>query len=220
MNQVKHEAKKMIKTVTLILTFVCIFLTACSAPVKKPVHSGFLSDYSQLKTSETRKNHMGYRSEKLPQYKKIIIDPVAMVYMEDDQQAQFTPQELEDLQTFADQALIKVFNADDSNISVVNEPGENIARMRIAITDVKRSFGALNVALLTKFTGAGLGGIAVEGELLDSITGEQLGAAIHWGNGSRVLRAGFTKTGDAKILLKRWSKELKNKLSSLVSSQT
>ncbi len=206
----------MIKTV--ILTFVFIFITACSAPVKKPAHSGFLSDYSQLQISEKRKNHLGYRSEHLSNYNKIIIDPIVMVYMDSGQQAQFTIKELQDLELFANQALINAFNADDSAINIVKEPGENIARMRIAITDVKRTIGALNVAILTKATGAGLGGVAIEREMVDSVTGKQLGAAIQWGNGSRVLRAGFSKTGDAKILLKKWSKELKKDLSVLVNN--
>jgi hypothetical protein len=49
----------------------------------------------------------------------------------------------------------------------------------------------------------------MEGELVDSVTGEQIGAVIRWGSGSRILRAGFTHTGDAKIVIDRWAKSLR-----------
>ena len=45
----------------------------------------------------------------------------------------------------------------------------------------------------------------MEGELVDSVTGEQIGAVIRWGSGSRILRAGFTHIGDAKIVINRWA---------------
>jgi hypothetical protein len=70
----------------------------------------------------------------------------------------------------------------------------------------------MNVTIYTKITGIGLGGIAGEGELVDSITGEQLAASIRWGSGSRILRAGFRHTGDAEILICRWSKQLREEL--------
>jgi len=41
------------------------------------------------------------------------------------------------------------------------------------------------------------------------MTGEQLAAVSQWGSGSRILRAGFTHTGDAKILMDRWAKDLR-----------
>jgi len=67
----------------------------------------------------------------------------------------------------------------------------------------------LNLTIYTKITGAGLGGAAMEGELVDSMTGEQLAAVSQWGSGSRILRAGFSHTGDAKILMDRWAKALR-----------
>ena len=54
----------------------------------------------------------------------------------------------------------------------------------------------------------------MEGELLDSVTNEQLAAAVQWGNGSRVLRAGFTKLGDAKLQINRWCKNLRERIDS------
>jgi hypothetical protein len=34
-------------------------------------------------------------------------------------------------------------------------------------------------------------------------------AAMRWGGGSRILRAGFTEMGDAKIAIDRWAEDLR-----------
>ena len=52
----------------------------------------------------------------------------------------------------------------------------------------------------------------MEGEMVDSVTGEQLAAAVQWGSGSRVLRAGFTKLGDAKLQISRWTKNMRKRI--------
>ena len=91
-------------------------------------------------------------------------------------------------------------------------PGPGTARLHIGITDVDDTIGALNLTIYTKITGAGLGGAAMEGEMVDSVTGEQIVAVIRWGSGSRILRAGFTHTGDAKILMDRWAKGLRQRI--------
>jgi hypothetical protein len=41
------------------------------------------------------------------------------------------------------------------------------------------------------------------------VTGKQLAAVVRWGTGSRVLKAGITHMGDAKIAIDRWAKDLR-----------
>jgi len=101
---------------------------------------------------------------------------------------------------------------EDNRYQVVEVPGPGTATIRLGITDVDDTIGVLNISIYTKITGAGLGGAAMEGEVIDSVTGEQIGAAIRWGSGSRFLRAGFTHTGDAKILIDRWAKGLRERI--------
>ena len=74
------------------------------------------------------------------------------------------------------------------------------------------SLGLLNISVTTKIIGAGLGGAAMEGEMVDSLTGEQLGAWIRWGSGSRVLKAGLTRLGDAKMQINRWTKDMRKRI--------
>jgi hypothetical protein len=55
----------------------------------------------------------------------------------------------------------------------------------------------------------GLGGTSFEGEIVDSVNGNQLAAVVRWGTDSRILKAGITHTGDAKIAINRWAKDLR-----------
>jgi len=203
----------------VVLIIIILLVVACSAPVKKAEYSGYLSDYSRLKESSTEKNYFSYRAENISNYTKFIIDPVEMLYQPNTNEKELSKKELKDLQAYLHHNLVKALTSGDDPLTIVDKAGDNVARLRVAITQVKKTIGALNLTIYTKVTGVGLGGVSVEGELLDSITGEQVAAVIRWGSGSRVLRAGFKKTGDAEILLKKWSKELKKKLSQNKSNE-
>ena len=179
------------------------------ATVQDPGQAGFLSDYSNLE--EIEENHLSYDSGKIGNYSKFIIEPVAMLYRQPEEKRIFDDEELEDLKVHFKTAVTEALTEDDG-YQVVEVAGPGTARLRIGITDVDDTIGALNITIYTKITGAGLGGAAMEGEALDSMTGEQIAAASRWGSGSRIARAGFTHTGDAKILMDRWAKALRKRI--------
>ncbi len=184
-------------------------LGAGCATVQNPGQAGFLSDYSNLE--EVNENHLVYLSGNAGNYSKFIVDPVAMLYGQPEEKRIFSDEELEDLQVHFKTAVIEALTEDDG-YQVVEVAGPGTARLRIGITDVDDTIGALNVTIYTKITGAGLGGAAMEGEVVDSMTGEQIAAVSRWGSGSRILRAGFTHTGDAKILMDRWAKAMRERI--------
>ena len=184
-------------------------LAAGCATVQDPGQAGFLSDYSNLE--EVNENHLVYVSGNAGNYSKFIIEPVAMLYRQPEEKRIFSDEELEDLQVHFKTAVIEALTEDDG-YQVVEVAGPGTARLRIGITAVDDTIGALNVTIYTKITGAGLGGAAMEGEVVDSMTGEQIAAVSRWGSGSRILRAGFTHTGDAKILMNRWAKNLRERI--------
>ncbi len=183
-------------------------MTAGCATIQDPGRTDFLSDYSKLE--EIAENRLVYDSGNLGNYSKFIIDSVLMLYHHPEKRI-FTDEELEDLRTHFEtkvrEALIK-----DDGYQIVEVVGPETAKLRIGITGVDDTIGALNITIYTKITGAGLGGAAMEGEIVDSVTGEQIAAVIRWGSGSRILRAGFTHTGDAKILMDRWAKGLRERI--------
>ncbi len=199
------------KHVIKVICFGAILtvMVAGCVPVKDPGRTGFLSDYSKLE--EIAENHLVYDSGNLGDYSKFIIEPVALVYRQAKEKQVFTDEELEDLQThFATKVREALIEDDGYQVVEANAPGT--ARLHIGITDVDDTIGILNLSIYTKITGAGLGGAAMEGEMVDSVTSVQIAAVIRWGSGSRIGRAGFTHTGDAKRVINRWAKDLRERI--------
>ena len=186
-----------------------LFLAACAAPVKEGARSGFISDYSNIEKVDD--NAYRYVSDDIANYSKFVVDPVKMLYEPNADDPEFKQEELDELVEYFGNSIEEALTKDDG-YELVSEPGPGVARIRAAITQVDDTIGALNVTIYTKITGAGLGGAAMEGEIVDSVTGAQLAAVIQWGSGSRVLRAGYTHTGDAKILINRWTKNARERL--------
>ncbi len=192
--------------VTVKTTLTVLFVLAgCAAPVSQQEQTGFLSDYSKLELLEDGK--INYVSDRTVEYESFIIDPVVILFERDEDYNEFTDKELEELKEYFVTELTGRLTKNDA-YSVVSVPGPGVARFRFGITDVDDTIGVLNLSIYTKITGLGLGGLAIEGELVDSVTGEQLMAAIRWGSGSRVLRAGLTHMGDAKIAVDKWARDV------------
>ena len=185
-----------------------IFAVGACATIDEPEQTGFLSDYSKLERDTD--NQWLYAPAKTAAYSKFHIEPVSIL-MDPAGEAKFTTEEIAELQqhfvTKMTEALTK-----DNGYEVVSGPGPGVATFRLAITEIDASIAALNITIYTKVSGAGLGGIAAEGEIVDSVTGEQLAAAIRWGSGSRVLRAGLSKLGDAKLVIDGWAKDIRNRI--------
>ncbi len=188
--------------------FLLIATIAACATIDEPEQTGFLSDYSKLERDTD--GRWLYSADNTGEYTKFYIEPVAMLF-EQKENPTFSPDELEQLKTYMIVRLTERLTEDDG-YEVVSEPGPGVAKFRIGITDVDASIAALNISIYTKITGVGLGGIAAEGEIVDSVTGEQLAAAIRWGGGSRVFKAGLTKLGDAKIVIDKWARDIRERI--------
>lgn len=195
--------------VSLIPIFA-LFLAACAAPVKEQERTGFIGDYSRLeKVGDTA---YLYTSPELAKYTQFRIDGPTMLFNVNEENAdKFSAEEIEELRQYFRDRLTAALS-EDNRYQVVEESGEGVATIRLGITALDATLGALNVSVATKITGAGLGGAAMEGEIVDSLSGDQLAAAVQWGSGSRVLRAGFTRLGDAKLQINRWTKNLRERI--------
>ena len=194
-----------------VLLVTLLTLASCVAPVKEQARTGFISDYSMLE--EVAKNAYLFTGPKVSNYDKFRIEGPSILIEKrpDSDEPEFSNEEIDELRHYFREQLTEAITENDG-YSVVDEPGHGVATIRIAITAVDATVGALNVTIYTKVTGAGLGGAAMEGEMVDSVTGEQLAAAVQWGSGSRVLRAGFTKLGDAKLQISRWTKNMRKRI--------
>lgn len=185
-------------------------VTGC-AGIQKPEQTNFISDYSKLEMIDDNHDRLFYNSGKLGNYSSFIVEPVVLLIEKEKMNISFTDEELQELRDYFFERLKQDLSEDDG-YAVVDEPGPGVARVRFGITDVKKTIGVLNISLFTKLTGAGIGGASAEGEIVDAITGEQLAAVVRWGGGSRVLIAGLTKMGDAKIAINRWCRNLRTLL--------
>ncbi len=194
--------------IRVALCALVVFMASGCATIKQPEPTGFLSDYSNL--TQIADDHLFYSAGKSAGYRQFIVEPVTLLFTPD-QNAAFNGNELEELQLYFEEKLKDALTRDDG-YSLATEPGPGVARLRVGLVDVERTVGALNIWLVTKVTGAGIGGASAEGEMVDSQTGEQLAATVRWGGGSRVLIAGLTSMGDAKIAIKRWTRDVRSML--------
>ena len=192
--------------ITLSLVFLQIFLCACTNSVTLDDQSGFLSDYSRLERVDD--SILKYTSGNLGNYSSFIVDPVVIAFRQAPDEQVFTDEELDEISVYYSTAVRKALT-DNGGYSIVEEPGLGVAKIRIGITDIDETIGLLNIAVITKVTGLGLGGASFEGEVLDAFSGEQIGAVIRWGTGSRFLKAGISHMGDAKIAIDRWARDLR-----------
>ena len=198
------------KNITKIISVLLvsqIFLCACTAPaVSEFDQSGFLSDYSRLEKIDD--NMLRFVDESAGDLSSFIIDPVVITFRQPPDKQVFTDEELSELAKYYEEAVIEALSKDEG-YPIVELPGPGAVRIRIGITNVEETIGVLNISIYTKITGLGLGGASFEGEIVDSVTGEQLAAVVRWGTGSRILKAGITHMGDAKIAINRWAKDLR-----------
>jgi len=199
----------------LWLAFLVIVAVGACATVDEQEQTGFLSDYSKLERDTD--GRWLYSASNTDEYWKFYIEPVAILF-EPKEDPAFSPDELEQLKTYLVVRLTERLTEDDG-YEVVYGPGPGVATFRLGITDVDGSVAALNLSVYTRVTGAGLGGIAAEGEIVDSMTGEQLAAAIRWGSGSRVmgrttqvLQGEVSKLGDAQGVIDDWAKDIRQRI--------
>ena len=102
-----------------------------------PVNSGFLSDYSKLRPVEGKEGVQRYldRSTNLKPYTKVFVDPV-QVFVSNDPEA-YKGLQPDVLKRMADSFNTAFVNAVSTGYQVVNAPGPDVLRVRLAITGVQ-----------------------------------------------------------------------------------
>ena len=155
---------------------------------------GFLSDYSKLAPVEGDKDAYRYvdNAVDFAKYSKLLIDRIRVWYKDDTDYKGIDPDDLKALTDYFHQALVKAVGDD---YAVVSEPGPDVLRVRIAVTDlVPNKPEASVVSLVVPFAwvadaGTGVakgetgstaftGQATIEMEALDSVSSQQVGAYI------------------------------------------
>ena len=206
--QIKGETK-MNRTYLLIVLVVVLtpVLSGCSARLGE--RTGFLSDYSKLEP----RSDVSYRyiaPGRLGNYSKFIIEPVTVhLHRRSKTKKKISEEDLTDLKNYMHAALVKAI---DDGYEVVYRPGPGVARVRIALTDIKKTEVLLNIHPTSKLIGAGLGGASLEAELVDSQSGEQIAALVESQLGDRLSLDGLSTWGDAKSIMDDWASRTRKRL--------
>ena len=181
--------------ITIALPFVA---NASDTLVEKDHYSGFLKDYSQLKEEKDAKGDkvMRYISPKLTSgaYHKVMIDPVEF-YPEPKPDKDVDSATLSQIKDYLGKELHQKIG---EQAQVVNQPGPDVIRMRVAITAVGaenaplKPYQYIPFAFIAHTVMKAAGDAAMDAELytevevLDSQSGERLGAVVRKGTGTEV----------------------------------
>ncbi len=192
----------------LLLT-ILMFVNIGCATKPNAVQTGFLKDYSRL-TAESE-NRAAYRSQKLVDYDKFMVDPVEVLIPGE----KLNAADRAEAARYFRATLIEVLQK--QGLSLVNDPAPDTMRFRIALTDIAKSTWWQKIHPASRALGAGTGGAAMEAEVIDAVTGEQLAAVVQAGSGNQFDFTAFSTLADVKSAIDAWSKQAGKNLERLRS---
>jgi len=204
----KERRQKMKKANLSIILAVGIMGVLGGCEEEQQTTTGFLSDYSYLKqVSDTSYRHI--KPGALRGYSAFIIEPVAIHFHSKSKGGNISSQDLSHLRQFM---YAELRTAISGKYRIVTTPGPGVARLRVALTDIKQSKTIQNLMPITKMAGTGLGGASMEAELLDSQTGVQIAAVVETQSGNRLSLDGVSKWGDTEAVMKGWAQRFRKRL--------
>lgn len=167
-----------------------------SAPAT--THSGFLSDYSKLRAVNDQK--MSFISPELKTYRSFMVDPVQFRA----QRSKLSAEDRAEIARYMKESIETVLQ--NAGYKLVSAAGADTARFRIAITNVHESTWWMKIHPGSNLAGAGRGGAAMEGEIVDATTGDQLAAVVQAGTGSQFTAFNYSTVSDIKSTIDEWAK--------------
>jgi hypothetical protein len=220
-------------TMKIALTaLMMVALTGCAVTEQsKPdtvQTTGFLSDYSELKPGKKDQMLLVYFAPDVDwaQYNKVILDPVQVW---DSADSQVSAQDQKTLSSYYYNALHQNLS---KNFTMVTQPGPGVLRVRIALTNPSTATPVLRTISVivpqARLLGAAknlatgsyafVGTAQSEGEILDSVTGRRLAAAVdRRGGGLSIKNADVWEWGDAENAMDFWAQRVDQRLVELRS---
>lgn len=211
-------------TTVALLLVAPVLATGCAATRGRrgePEKSGFLGDYSQLKENPEYPAALVYvrPGVQWARYNSIQLDSAGLWL--DENTKNLSP---EDQQHLTDMLYSSMYRDLSAVFTMVNQPGPDTLRLRVALTQAQGAKVAVRVVttvvpqLRTAGAIVGLGGdtattvgsATVEMEILDSVTDDRLAAGVDDRAGTKVLFAKrtFQTWGDVEAACDRWSSRI------------
>ena len=192
--------------------------------------SGFLGDnYSKLQPDPNNADLLIYWKNKdlLKTSSKFILDPVTVYLLPEAQQRGIDPEQLSKLTQYFTKAISGELKS--GHYELVTEPGPGVMVLRVAITNVEPTGGKENAALKGAETAAvhaaapgasllvprlSVGKVAIEGEMVDSVSGEIMMAFMTSKSGRRYFSGlkAYEKWGDIDAAFRAWAKNFRERL--------
>ena len=208
----------------VVLLAAALLLAGCAASGMKDVQkTGFLSDYAQLKPGTGDQAALLYIKPglDLKPYNKLMFERFVVLLSDSAEFREVDPAMLKELTDYYQNA---VFTAVKGGYEIVDQPGPGVLRVRVAITQLTPSNPTANtlstiipvgivVSGATKAVSGenlGTGEAGTEFEMLDSITGERLAAAVDKRQGGKGVFRG--KWEDTKEAFDYWAKRFRQRL--------
>jgi RecJ-like exonuclease len=176
-------------------------------------NSGFLGDYSGLTEAKDASGDtlLRYVNPKIKHgtYQKVMIDHTQF-YPAPKPSEQVSESTLTEISNYVDQGLHAKLG---SKLTIVTEPGPGVIRIRPAITSVAaqtpglKPYQVIPIAfIVTSAKGRGKeAAIQIEVEMVDSLTGERVGASVRKGSGAKLASdKAPLRLSDVKPLLDKW----------------
>ncbi len=183
-------------SVSLLVGFGCA--------TRSPGRSGLLTSYEGLSEVRGGAERVG---DELMLYDAFIIDPIEF---HDDERWGLGKERRDEVSELIRTRCESVLH--EAGHRVVAQPGTGVGRVRIVLTDVRGSVFLLSLHPGAKLTGAGAGSASMEGEVVDSLTGEQLLAVVRTGRGNQFELDTFDKFDDLTDVIEAWADELADRL--------
>jgi len=238
---IKHFFSTLLLSCVLVLPLLASAAEQTGAPMfGKYQAKGFLTDYSRISTTVEADGAYRYRDPAADgrQYNKLLVDRIKIWFKDDSEYKGIDPDELKMLTDYFYNAIEKAVG---DAYPMVAEPGPDVLRLRIAVTDlVPNKPEASVVSLVVPFAwvvdaGSGVakgqvgstaftGEATIELEAMDSLTNKQLAAYIDteagkkyaWDEGisegvSSYMKA-YSKWDYTKKAMDAWAQRIRKRL--------
>ena len=215
-----------------LLSGVLVVLAGCAttAPSDDKVRSGFISNYSQLAMVDLGddSNLQRYISPAISQrgYTRLLLDPIS--YFPAPAASDTIPRQvLSEISNYFNREARRMLSR---HFQLVDQPGSNTLRMKLAITGLNiddkplAAYQYIPIAFIFTAAGGGLSEMSVkvqvEAEVVDSLTGEMLAAAVKQGKGETLKDDKTALTLDkVKPLIDTWVQSMDRTVGETFSAQ-
>ncbi len=214
------------KKIIVSLIVSSVLLTGCASnKVSEDKYSGFLSDYSILKTAPDDKDTLGYVAPNIDweKYNSGMVDRVVIITPDGDKEVDSK------LLVAIAEKFEEMIKADlKKHFNIVDRAGPGTIRVQAAITGAFSSYDDLKGYQYIPIAAAVVGGMRASGaekksvrvmaevKLLDAVDGQLLAQAVDLKAGGKKQSAeSGILLADVKEILKQWSQRITDRIVSL-----